>query len=86
MSTRVLCTDRPPIVLSGRARYTYSNTQPFGEGGANRLERTPSASMASSSPGSISRTKEAPTMSSAAVSDATTQPRSSRPNDSGRTP
>ena len=34
----------------------------------------------------MSRTKEAPTMSSAAVSEATTQPRSSRPSDSGRTP
>ena len=86
MSTRVLCTDRPAIVLSGRARYTYSKTQPFGSGFANRVERTPSASMASSSPGSMSRTNDAPTMSSAAVSEATTQPRSSRPSDNGRTP
>ena len=46
----------------------------------------PSASMASSSPGSTSRTNDAPTMSSAAVSLATTQPRSSRPSTSGRTP
>jgi hypothetical protein len=42
--------------------------------------------MAISSPGSISRTKDAPTMSSAAVSLATTQPRSSRPSTSGRKP
>ncbi len=46
----------------------------------------PAASMASSSPGSTSRTMVAPTMSSAAVSLATTQPRSSRPSTSGRTP
>ncbi|CPB98764.1 Uncharacterised protein [Mycobacterium tuberculosis] len=50
------------------------------------MDRTPSASIASNSPGSISRTNEAPTMSSAAVSEATTQPRSKRPSDSGRTP
>ena len=37
-------------------------------------------------PGSTSRTNVAPTMSSAAVSDATTQPRSSRPSTSGRMP
>ena len=42
--------------------------------------------MAINSPGSISRTKLAPTMSSAAVSLATTQPRSSRPSTSGRMP
>src|SRR5271165_4693250 len=60
--------------------------QPLGSGLANRVDRTPSASMARSSPGSMSRTNEAPTMSSAAVSDATTQPRSSRPRDNGRTP
>ncbi len=40
---------------------------------------TPSASIASSSPGSMSQTKDAPTMSSAAVSEATTHPRSRRP-------
>src|SRR5690349_6086716 len=60
--------------------------QPFGSGLANRAERSPSASIASSSPGSTSRTNEAPTMSSAAVSLATTQPRDSRPSTSGRTP
>ena len=38
------------------------------------------------SPGSTSRTKEAPTMSSAADSDATTQPCSNLPITSGRTP
>ena len=42
--------------------------------------------MATNSPGSISRTYEAPTMSSAAVSLATTQPRSRRPSTSGRMP
>ena len=55
--------------------------------GAAKWElRMPSASMASSSPGSTSRTKDAPTMSSAAVSLAITQPRSRRPSTSGRTP
>ena len=39
--------------------------------------------MTTSSPGSTSRTYDAPTMSSAAVSDATTQPRSRRPMTSG---
>src|SRR5205807_1139059 len=52
----------------------------------NRDERRPCSSMHSSSPGSTSRTTLAPTMSRAAVSDATTQPRSSRPSTSGRTP
>ena len=42
--------------------------------------------MATISPGSMSRTNEAPTMSKAQVSEATTQPPSRRPNDSGRTP
>ena len=42
--------------------------------------------MQTSSPGSISRTNLAPTMSSAAVSLATTQPLSSRPSTSGRKP
>lgn len=46
----------------------------------------PFSSMAMSSPGSTSRMKEAPQMSSAAVSEATTQPRSSRPSTSGRMP
>jgi hypothetical protein len=46
----------------------------------------PAASMAISSPGSTSRTIVAPMMSSAAVSLATTQPRSRRPSTSGRTP
>ena len=31
-STRVACTPRPAIVVSGRARYTYSNRQPRGPG------------------------------------------------------
>jgi hypothetical protein len=73
-------------VVSGRARYTYSNRQPFGSGAANRDDRSPCSSTASISPGSTSRTKLAPTMSSAAVSLATTQPRSIRPSTSGRTP
>ena len=42
--------------------------------------------MVISSPGSTSRTNAAPTMSSAAVSLATTQPRASRPSTSGRKP
>jgi hypothetical protein len=58
----------------------------LGSGVANRELRMPSASMASSSPGSTSRTNDPPTMSSAAVSLAITQPRSSRPRTRGRTP
>ena len=42
--------------------------------------------MQTSSPGAISRTNLAPTMSSAAVSLATTQPVSRRPSTSGRKP
>ena len=42
--------------------------------------------MVISSPGSTSRTNDAPTMSSAAVSLATTQPRARRPSTSGRKP
>ena len=49
-------------------------------------DRSPCSSIAMSSPGSTSRTNAAPTMSSAAVSLATTQPRSSRPSTSGRMP
>ena len=53
---------------------------------AKLRERSPFSSMLISSPGATSRTNEAPTMSSAAVSLATTQPLSSRPSTSGRTP
>src|SRR5690242_16954743 len=60
--------------------------QPARSTSANRVDRRPSASIAMNSPGSISRTNDAPTMSSAAVSLATTQPRSRRPSTSGRTP
>ena len=86
ISTRDSYTERPEMVVSGRARYTNSNTHPAGWAGANRCDRSPSSSMMISSPGSTSRTKEAPTISSAAVSEATTQPRSKRPSTSGRTP
>ena len=79
----ILC---PAIVVSGRARYTYSKMQPFGSGVAHICERIPSSLIARNSPGSTSRTNAAPTISSAAVSDATTQPRSSFPITSGRTP
>ena len=74
------------MLVSGRARYTYSNKQPLGAASANRWERRPCSSIAISSPGSTSRTKAAPTMSRAAVSLATTQPRSKRPSVSGRMP
>ena len=84
--TRALWTTVPAMRESGRARYTYSNTQPLGSAGAKREVRRPSASMAMTSPGSTSRTTLAPRMSSAEVSEATTQPRSSRPRTSGRTP
>ncbi len=86
ISTRERCTLRPAMSVSGRARYTYSKTQPLGFAAAKRVERSPFSSMATSSPGSISRMKEAPQMSRAAVSEATTQPRSSRPRTSGRMP
>ena len=60
--------------------------QPFGSGAAHICERRPSSSIARNSPGSTSRTNAAPTISSAADSDATTQPRSSFPITSGLTP
>ncbi len=74
------------MVVSGRARYTYSKTQPLGLASAKREVRMPFSSMAISSPGSTSRMKLAPTMSRAEVSEATTQPRSIRPSTSGRMP
>ena len=74
------------MVVSGRARYTYSNKHPLGSASAKRSERTPWSSITIISPGSISRTNEAPMMSRAAVSLANTQPRSSRPRESGRIP
>src|SRR3954467_5058969 len=70
--------------VSGRARYTYSKTQPLGLASANREVRRPFSSMATNSPGSISRTKLAPQMSRAADAEATPQARSSRPRSSGR--
>ena len=85
-ATRVACTLREAIEVSGRARYTYSKMQPFGSGVAQWCERSPSASIAINSPGSTSRTNDAPTISSAADSDATTQPCSSLPITRGRTP
>src|SRR5690349_13032579 len=85
-STRVACTPTPEIAVSGRARYTYSNRHPLGRAGAKLRDRTPRPSMQTSSPGSISRTNLAPTMSSAAVSLATTQPVARRPSTSGRKP
>ena len=87
ISTRVACTPRPAIVVSGPGQVDVLEHAALGRrAAANRSLRRPSASMASSSPGSTSRTNEAPTMSSAAVSEATTQPRSSRPSTSGWTP
>ena len=50
------------------------------------LACTPDASITTISPGSTSRTKCAPTMSSAAVSLASTQPPSIRPSTSGQKP
>ena len=50
------------------------------------MERTPVASMTTISPGSSSRTKWAPTTSSAGDSEASTHPDSSRPRQSGRKP
>jgi len=73
-------------VVSGRARYTYSNRHPRGRAGAKLADETPRSSIVISSPGSTSRTNVAPMMSSAAVSLATAQPRSSRPSTSGRKP
>ena len=73
-------TGRRSCCPAGPGRRTRRRS-PWASGWRTGCERTPSASMASSSPGSMSRTNEAPTMSSAAVSEATTQPRSSRPSD-----
>ena len=74
-STRVVCTLRPlmPGVWPGQVdELEQAAARP---GGGNRRDLTPRSSMATSSPGSISLTIVAPTMSSAAVSLATTQPR-----------
>ncbi|CAB5002466.1 unannotated protein [freshwater metagenome] len=60
--------------------------QPLGSGFAHISDRIPSSLIARNSPGSTSRTNAAPTISRAADSDATTQPRSSFPITSGRTP
>ena len=61
--------------------------QKRGARGANGLiERTPSAPITTTSPGSISRTKRALMMSRAQVSDARIQASSSWPSTSGRTP
>ena len=60
--------------------------QPLGSGVAHICDRIPSSLMARNSPGSTSLTKAAPTISKAADSDATTQPRSSFPITSGLTP
>ena len=86
ISTRVACSPRPPMVVSGRARYTYSNRHTLGAAAANRRDRRPRSSSEMNSPGSTSRTKDAPTMSSAAVSLATTHPLASFPTTSGRNP
>ena len=86
MAIRVAWIPCPAIKVSGLAKYTYSNRQPFGSAVAQRCERTPLSSIATSSPGSISRTKEAPTISNPALSDATTQPVSNLPSTNGRTP
>ena len=60
--------------------------QPLGRASAKWLVRRPAASMAIISPGSISRTKVPPTMSMAAVSEATTHPLERRPSTSGLIP
>ena len=60
--------------------------QPLGSGVAQCVERRPFSSMAINSPHSTSRTNAAPTISNAADSEATTQPWSSFPITSGRTP
>ena len=59
---------------------------PLGSGAAHISDLIPSSLIARNSPGSTSRTNAAPTISRAADSDATTQPRSSFPITSGRTP
>ena len=84
ISWRAATMRRPPIVVSGRARYTYSKTQVLERRTAKRRECTPDASIEMSSPGSTSRTKVAPHRSRAAVSEATTQPEARRPSTSGR--
>ena len=60
--------------------------QPLGSGVAHIVERRPFASIAINSPHSTSRTNDAPTISRAADSEATTQPLSNLPITSGRTP
>ena len=59
---------------------------PSPSGGAARSDVTPSPSISTASPRSTSRTKSAPTRSSAHVSDAATQSSPIRPRQSGRIP
>ncbi len=84
---RARSTEPPKILLSGRAKYTCSNTQRWSSRRSKgKMERSPSASTTNISPGSISRSYTAPTMSSAHVSDANTGLPSRRPSTRGRQP
>src|SRR5213078_1452609 len=84
---RTASTERWNTVLSGREKYTSSNTQRrCGLAGSLGRSSTSSPWMRTKSPGSSSRTSFAPAISSAHVSDATTQPRPSRPSTRGRKP
>src|SRR5437667_97197 len=81
---RTVWTLRLHSTESGRAKYTYSNTQCWRSvAGKARIDSGPASVMATISPGSTSRSNFASMRSSAHVSDATTQESASRPRLSG---
>src|SRR5437879_5348846 len=85
--SRVAYTETPPRSLATDARYTCSNTQrPRRSAAKSAIGVGPRSSMRSTSPGATSRTKAAPTVSSAHVSLATSHASPLRPRQSGRTP
>src|SRR3984893_15729247 len=73
-ASRLSFTERPKIILSGREKYTCSNTQCCCcLGGAKRMDSMPDLEMRTISPGSTSRTYCALRRSNAQVSEATIQ-------------
>ena len=92
MRMRALCTETSSIIESGRAKYTYSKMHGvLGAGSATtRACSWPSAVITTASPGSTSRSRTKPRMSSATDSDATAYSApfgpSRRPSTSGRMP
>ena len=84
---RARSTEPPKMRLSGRAKYTCSKTHRLSSRASNgKSERSPAASAAKISPGRMSRSYVAPTISSAQVSDAKTGAPFRRPMTRGRQP